>query len=105
MLVSGIGFMGINIKVWEEWSHIIYLNFLNYLQFGLGASLHFRFDLEEPSTLGSCIAEITDYIEISQWHQESSCGQYLLFLQMFAFGTKQTFTNDYFRPKAVILLA
>ena len=39
MLISGIGFMGMNIQIGEPWSYALYLNFLNYVQFGLGVIL------------------------------------------------------------------
>ena len=39
MLISGIGFMGMNIQIGEQWENVIYLNLLNYLQFGLGIAL------------------------------------------------------------------
>jgi heme/copper-type cytochrome/quinol oxidase subunit 4 len=39
MLVSGIGFMGMNIQIGEPWSYTLYLNLLNYLQFGFGILL------------------------------------------------------------------
>lgn len=40
MLISAIGFMGMNMQVADEWSYAIYTNFLNYLQFGLGTALY-----------------------------------------------------------------
>ena len=40
MLISAIGFMGMNIQVADEWSYAIYTNFLNYLQFTLGAAMY-----------------------------------------------------------------
>jgi len=36
MLISVIGFLGTNLKVSYKLSDVIYLNFLDYLQFGLG---------------------------------------------------------------------
>ncbi len=40
MLISSIGFMGMNIQVADEWSYAIYTNFLNYLQFALGTAMY-----------------------------------------------------------------
>jgi len=40
MLISAIGFMGMNIQVADEWSYAIYTNFLNYLQFALGTAMY-----------------------------------------------------------------
>lgn len=40
MLISAIGFMGMNIQVTDEWSYNIYTNFLNYLQFALGTAMY-----------------------------------------------------------------
>ena len=40
MLISAIGFMGMNIQVADEWSYAIYTNFLNYLQFTLGSAMY-----------------------------------------------------------------
>ena len=39
MLISFIGFMGVNILIGEQWEDVIYLNLLCYLQFGLGVAL------------------------------------------------------------------
>ena len=39
MLISGIGFMGMNIRIGVQWESAIYLNLLCYLQFGLGIVL------------------------------------------------------------------
>ena len=39
MLISLIGFMGVNILIGDQWKDVIYLNLLNYLQFGLGVIL------------------------------------------------------------------
>ena len=39
MLISGIGFMGMNIKIGEQWEAVIRLNLLNYVQFSLGVAL------------------------------------------------------------------
>jgi len=32
--------MGMNIQIEEQWSYDIYVNFLNYAQFGLGVTLY-----------------------------------------------------------------
>lgn len=39
MMISGIGFMGMNIRIGVQWESVIYLNLLTYLQFGLGIAL------------------------------------------------------------------
>ena len=39
MMISGIGFMGMNIRIGLQWESVIYLNLLTYLQFALGISL------------------------------------------------------------------
>lgn len=39
MMISGIGFMGMNIRIGVQWESVIYLNLLTYIQFGLGISL------------------------------------------------------------------
>ena len=39
MMISGIGFMGMNIRIGVQWESVIYLNLLTYLQFGLGITL------------------------------------------------------------------
>ena len=39
MMVSGIGFMGMNIRIGVQWESAIYLNLLTYIQFGLGITL------------------------------------------------------------------
>jgi cytochrome c biogenesis factor len=39
MMVSGIGFMGMNIRIGVQWESAIYLNLLTYIQFGLGIGL------------------------------------------------------------------
>ena len=39
MLISGIGFMGLNIKIGEQWEAVIRLNLLNYVQFSLAVAL------------------------------------------------------------------
>jgi cytochrome c biogenesis factor len=39
MMISGIGFMGMNIRIGVQWESVIYLNLLTYLQFGLGIVL------------------------------------------------------------------
>jgi len=40
MLISAIGFLGMNLQVADEWSYAIYTNFLNYLQFVLGTAMY-----------------------------------------------------------------
>ncbi len=39
LLISGIGFMGMNIEIGEQWEAVIRLNLLNYVQFCLGVAL------------------------------------------------------------------
>jgi cytochrome c biogenesis factor len=39
MMISGIGFMGMNIRIGVQWESVIYLNLLTYIQFGLGIAL------------------------------------------------------------------
>ena len=39
MIISGIGFMGMNIRIGVQWESAIYLNLLTYIQFGLGIAL------------------------------------------------------------------
>jgi cytochrome c biogenesis factor len=39
MMICGIGFMGMNIRIISQWESAIYLNLLTYLQFGLGITL------------------------------------------------------------------
>lgn len=39
MLISGIGFMGMDIKIGEQWEAVIRLNLLNYVQFSLAVAL------------------------------------------------------------------
>lgn len=39
MLISVIGFMGMDIKIGEQWEAVIRLNLLNYVQFSLGVAL------------------------------------------------------------------
>ena len=39
MLIGGIGFMGMDIKIGEQWESVIRLNLLNYVQFSLGVAL------------------------------------------------------------------
>lgn len=39
MLISAIGFMGIDLKIGEQWETVIQLNMLNYIQFILGVTL------------------------------------------------------------------
>ena len=40
MLISAMGFMGMNIQVADEWSYALYTNFLIYLQFVLGTAMY-----------------------------------------------------------------
>ena len=40
MLISAIGFIGMNMQVADQWSYAIYLHFLNYVQFGLGGAMY-----------------------------------------------------------------
>jgi len=39
LLISGIGFMGMNIEIGEHWEAVIRLNLLNYVQFSMGVAL------------------------------------------------------------------
>ncbi len=39
MMISGVGFMGMNIRIGVQWEGAIYLNMLCYMQFGLGIVL------------------------------------------------------------------
>ncbi len=39
MLISGIGFMGMDLNIGEQWEAVIRLNLLNYIQFSLGVAL------------------------------------------------------------------
>ena len=39
LLISGIGFMGMNLEIGEQWEAVIRLNLLNYVQFSLGVAL------------------------------------------------------------------
>lgn len=39
LLISGIGFWGMNIEIAEHWDAVIRLNLLNYVQFSLGVVL------------------------------------------------------------------
>ena len=39
MMISGIGFIGMNIRIGVQWESAIYLNLLTYIQFGLGITL------------------------------------------------------------------
>lgn len=39
LLISGIGFWGMNIEIAEHWDAVIRLNLLNYVQFSLGIAL------------------------------------------------------------------
>lgn len=39
MLISAIGFMGVDIKTGEQWDIVIRLNLVNYVQFSLGVAL------------------------------------------------------------------
>ena len=41
MLISLIGFMGVNIVIGEQWEEVIFLNLLSYIQFSLGVVLSF----------------------------------------------------------------
>jgi hypothetical protein len=40
MLISAMGFMGMNIQVADEWSYAVYTNFLIYVQFLLGTAMY-----------------------------------------------------------------
>lgn len=40
MLISAMGFMGMNIQVADEWSYAVYTNFLIYVQFVLGTAMY-----------------------------------------------------------------
>lgn len=40
MLISAIGFIGMNMQIEERWSYAIYINFLTYSQFALGTALY-----------------------------------------------------------------
>ena len=42
IIVSEIGFVGMNIRIGVQWESAIYLNLLTYLQFGLGMVLKKR---------------------------------------------------------------
>jgi hypothetical protein len=53
MLISAIGFLGMNIQVADEWSYAIYTNFLNYIQFILGTVMY---------TLGTILKNRQDLI-------------------------------------------
>jgi len=39
MLISLIGFMGVNILIGDQWKDVIFLNLMSYIQFGLGVIL------------------------------------------------------------------
>ena len=39
LLISGIGFWGMNIEIGEHWQAVIRLNLVNYVQFSLGVAL------------------------------------------------------------------
>ena len=39
MMISGIGFMGMNMRIVSQWESVVYLNLLTYIQFGLGIVL------------------------------------------------------------------
>jgi cytochrome c biogenesis factor len=39
MMICGIGFIGMNMRIVSQWESAIYLNLLTYLQFGLGITL------------------------------------------------------------------
>jgi len=39
LLISGIGFMGMNIEIGEHWDAVLRLNLVNYVQFSLGVAL------------------------------------------------------------------
>lgn len=39
MLISVIGFMGVDLKIGEQWETVVRLNLLNYVQFSLGVAL------------------------------------------------------------------
>ena len=39
MMISLIGFMGVNIVIGEKWEEVIFLNLLSYIQFSLGVIL------------------------------------------------------------------
>ena len=39
MIISGIGFVGMNMRIATQWESAIYLNLLIYVQFGLGIVL------------------------------------------------------------------
>jgi len=39
MLISAIGFIGMDLKIGEQWEAVIRLNLLNYIQFSLGVAL------------------------------------------------------------------
>ena len=39
MMISGIGFMGMNMRIVSQWEAAVYLNLLTYIQFGLGIVL------------------------------------------------------------------
>ena len=39
MLISGIGFIGMDLKIGEQWEAVLQLNLLTYIQFSLGVAL------------------------------------------------------------------
>ena len=39
MIISFIGFMGVNILIGDQWEDVIFLNLMNYIQFILGIAL------------------------------------------------------------------
>lgn len=39
MLISLIGFMGVNILIGDQWKDVIFLNLMSYIQFSLGVIL------------------------------------------------------------------
>lgn len=53
MIISGIGFMGMNIRIVSQWESAVYLNLLTYIQFGLGIVL---------STIGMMLKKRKDLI-------------------------------------------
>ncbi len=40
LLLSGIGFIGIDLKIEEQWETVIQLNFINYIQLIFGIALY-----------------------------------------------------------------
>lgn len=39
MLIGGIGFIGMDLKIGEQWEAVLRFNLLNYIQFSLGVAL------------------------------------------------------------------